>query len=331
MSISTLKAVQNVMDSYGYTVMLVLGSIGNIFVLMVFIRQHPTACSIYITGSTTANLLYVVLIYLLRVLLAANNNGSIISLLLCKFGSYIPGFFGQVAKTMLISACIDRYLITSNQAMMRALSTPKRAKYFVVFVYIFWMIGASHQAVFLTIVNGQCIRVGLYATFFTFYTILFVGWIPSIILSIFAYLTYRNMKHVRTRIQPSTQGAVRRNRIVQRRDRYLLVLVIAEVIVYIITTALFPAALSQIMISGYILPVKSFDHIRVEMFMFGVSLFLLYVYSAVPFYVYIIVSPAFRHDFRQLIVVAYGKIRRQPHHQPIVQLIRPTMRVEIRV
>ena len=331
MSIATLNAIQTQINTHGYIVPLIFGSIGNVFVLILFSRQRRNACSIYITGSTAGNLLYLVTNYPLRMLFVAYNNGSITGLLLCKFSNYIPTALGQAAKTILIFACIDRYLITNERAAMRALSTPKRAKYLVFFAYIFWAIAASHQAIFFTPNNGQCTRFGLYAIIFTFYSILFVGLIPSIILSIFACLTYRNLKRLRNRVQPINPNTGHANHIVQRRDRDLLILVIAEVVVYIVSTALFPISLLETMISGYVVPAKSPYHARAEIFAFNISVFVLNIYSAAPFYIYTASSASFRRDFRQLIVVAYRKITQKPLARPSLQTNQPMTLQETRV
>ena len=332
MSIATLNVVQTQINTYGYIVPLIFGSIGNVFVLILFSRQRRNACSIYITGSTVANLLFLVTSYPLKLLfVTSNNNGSITTLLLCKFSSYIPAALGQAAKTILIFACIDRYLIINERAALRALSTPKRAKYLVLFAYIFWAIATSHQAIFIIPDNGQYRRVGLYATIFTFYSILFIGLIPSIILSIFACLTYRNLKRLRNRVQPINPNTGHATQIVQRRDRDLLILVIAEVVVYIISTALFPISLLETMISGYVMPTKSPYHARAEIFAFNFSLFLLYIYSAAPFYIYMISSASLRRDFQQWIVVAYRKIAKQTLAQPSLQTNQPMRRQETHV
>jgi hypothetical protein len=49
----------------------------------------------------------------------------------CKIRSYLPQILGQSAKTMLVLACIDHFIITSDRLMFRAFSTPIRAKYFI--------------------------------------------------------------------------------------------------------------------------------------------------------------------------------------------------------
>lgn len=312
MSVFLLPTIQARINYYSYPVLLTVGCIGNVFNLILFNRQRHNACSIYLINSSLTNLLYLINNGFFRMFPVPYNDGSMRAFVVCKLSSYLPGFLGQVTKTILILACIDRYLITSDRATLRVFSTPKRAKYLIFFTYIFWLIAASHSVILPTISNGQCTRLGIYATLFSLYVVLFVGLIPSAILSIFACLTFRNMKQLRNRIQPSNQGSRQTNHTIQRRDRDLLVLVIAEVIVYIITTAPFSMIQLEIMISQYVLGTKSVYHSLPELFALNIALLLLYILSAAPFYIYMSSSASFRRDFRHLIVFLYRKLRRQP-------------------
>ena len=232
---------------------------------------------------------------------------------------------------MLLLACIDRYMITSNQAHRRALSTPKRAKYLILFSYIFWLIVACHVPIMTTIVNAQCTRVGLYATIYTFYIILVVGLIPSVTLIALASLTYRNLRRLRRRIQPAALDGSVANVSIQRRDRDLLVLVLSEVIIYVSATSLFPAVLLETMISQYIMPTKSLQYFQAQMFAMNVAILLLCTYSAAPFYTYMISSTSFRRDFQQLIMYCYRKAERPAPHQTRSQINRALTQQDTRV
>jgi hypothetical protein len=105
--------------------------------------------------------------------------------------------------------------------------------------------------------------------------------------------------------------------LIRRRDRDLLVLVISEVIVYVITTALYPFVLLERMISQYIMPNKSLQYFQTEIFTISIGLFLLFINSAVPFYTYFIASKSFRRDFQQLIINSYQKLRKQTSVQVV--------------
>jgi hypothetical protein len=129
------------------------------------------------------------------------------------------------------------------------------------------------------------------------------------------------MRQVHTRIQPTRQNI---NNYIQRRDRDLLVLVITEAFVYMITTNLLPAVLLEIMISSYVVPNKSSQYLRAEIFAHNFAFLLLLVYSAVPFYTYMISSKSFRRDFKQLITNTYRKVAWQAPDQPA---LRTTQRI----
>jgi hypothetical protein len=125
------------------------------------------------------------------------------------------------------------------------------------------------------------------------------------------------MRQIRNRVQPVVQSRINANIFTQRRDRDLLIIVIAEVIVYVVTTTLFPLILSEMLISPYVLPNKSFQYSQIEIFILNIALFLLFINSAAPFYTYLISSKSFRRDFKQIIKNTYWKLRGQT---PVVEI-----------
>jgi hypothetical protein len=72
------------------------------------------------------------------------------------------------------------------------------------------------------------------------------------------------MRQLRNRIQPIGQDTSNANNSIQWRDRNLLIFVITEVFVYVITTALFPLVLLEMMISQYVMLNKSFQYLQAE-------------------------------------------------------------------
>ena len=282
----------------------------------------------YLIHSAITNLLYLIISGSFKIFSVAYYDQTLGALITCKLNSYIPAFLGQVAKTILILACIDRYLVTNERARLRAFSTPKRAKYFIFFSYIFWLIVASHLPIWTTVIYGQCVRVGTYATIFAFYSIFFVGLIPSGMIFIFGYFTYRNMRQLRNRVQPTTQDA---NNSIQRRDRDLMILVIAEAIIYIVTTSLLPAVMLETMISQYVMATKSLQYFLSEIFALNVAFLLLFIYSAAPFYVYIISSASFRRDFKQFIVTIFRKLTCQASNQIVLRTTQKATQRDTRV
>jgi len=310
MSSSTLAAIQTQLNFYAYPVFMTLGSIGNILIVVLFRQQSQSACSIYLITSAIMNILYLLFTGFFETFVTYGDR-TIREIMLCKISTYITGVIGQVTKTMLVFACIDRYLITSTQVNLRAISTPKRAKYLIFFAIIFWLIAGIHAPIMLIVVYGQCIVTGIYATISIVYATLFVGLIPSITLSVFGYLSYRNMRQLHNRIQPIAQGTNNANYSIRRKDRDLLIIVISEIFLYVITSSLFPLVLLEMMITQYVMPNKNSQYSQAEIFTFNISLLLLFIFSTAHFYTYLISSKSFRRDFKKLIIKSYWKLRRR--------------------
>jgi hypothetical protein len=236
------------------------------------------------------------------------SDGTLRVIIFCKISAYILNILGQVAKTMLIFACIDRFLITSSRASFRAFSTPKRAKYLVFFSFPFWSLLALHVLIMRTVTNGRCGASGIYSTIFA---ILFVCLIPIILSSIFGCLTYRNIRQMQNRVQPVGQITINANNFIQRRDRDLLIIVIAEIVTFVVTTPLYPLMLLETLISSNVISKKSAQYSRIEGFILSIAYLLLVFNSAAPFYTYFISSKSFLRDVKQLIMNIYWKITGQ--------------------
>jgi ABC-type methionine transport system permease subunit len=166
-----------------------------------------------------------------------------------------------------------------------------------------------------TIVNGQCSTFGIHRIIFTAYSLAVVGVIPPVILGVFGYLTYRNIRQAHNRIQPVINNEINANNSLRRRDRELWTMIISETFVYILTASLFPITLAQMLITQNLLTNKSVQYLQIESFLFFIATLLLFINRATPFYVYLIVSKPFRRNFVQLIIKFYRKLTRQQQQQ----------------
>ncbi|CAF1413553.1 unnamed protein product [Adineta steineri] len=309
MSSTTLTTIQDQLILFGYPTWMILGNIGNIFIIMIFIRYRHNACSIYILNLAIMDNLYLTFLSLTQIIPFSYKNITVYALAYCKIRFYLTNIFGQVAKTMLVLSCIDRFMITSDRASLRRFSTYKRAKFLIFFSIICWLLICIHVPIMITIVDGQCGMFGIYATIYNVYTIIFFSLIPSILIGIFGYLTHRNMRHIRNRIQPSEHNV---NNVIKRRDRELMVIIISEAFVYVVTATPYILVMIEMITSRYALPNKSFQYLQIELFIFNMSFLLLFLNNAAPFYIYLITSKSFRRDFKQLIFNFYQKIVKQP-------------------
>jgi hypothetical protein len=311
MSSSTLTTIANELTLYGGPICVILGNIGNVFIAIIFSRQRQSACAVYLVSSAVANSVYLTFYSIASIFILYYPDRTIRTIIFCKIYTYIQNFVGQVPKMMLILACIDRFLITNIRASFRAFSTTKRAKYLIFFSIIFWSLFTIHAPIMITVINGQCTSSGVYKTIYYVYLITVVTVIPIITLTIFGYLTYRNMRQMQNRVQPVVQNRINANIPIRRRDRNLLILVIAEVVTYVLTTTLPALVVLEFVITQYVMPNKSFQYFQIEIFISNIATFLLSINSAAPFYTYFISSKSFRQDFKQLFIHTYRRLTRQ--------------------
>jgi hypothetical protein len=312
-----LSTIQNQLILYGSSISAILGNIGNLFIVLIFLRQRQNPCTIYIMSAAIVNSLYVTYYLLISVFPMNYRDGTLSELAACKLIIYTSNVLGQLPRTMIILACVDRFMITHNRATFRAFSTPKRAKWIVFFSVIFCLLFTIHIPIMTTISNGQCGRFGIYLTIYYAYMILVVGIIPPVLMGIFGYLTYRNMRQMHVRVQPIVRNRIDTNHSIRRLDRDLLIIVISEVLVYVITTTLFPLILLEMLISQYVISNKSAQHLQIEIFIVNIALVLLTLNDSIPFYIYLISSKSFRRDFKQLITNVCRKLRRQTAIMPV--------------
>jgi hypothetical protein len=331
MSSSTLTTIQTELNLYGYPILMILGNIGNVFILIIFSRQRQNPCAIYLMSSSIVNSVYLISFGLVQIFSFYYGGETIFELAFCKIYGYILNVLGQIARTMVVLACVDRFMITNERATFRAFSTLKRAKWFIFFSIIFWFLFDIHIPIMRTIINGQCVLFGIYTTIYTLYAIIFVSAIPIIILCIFGYLTYHNMRQIRLRVQPIIHNRIHANNSIRRQDRNFLIIVISEVLLFIIATIPFPLILLEMMISRYIISNKSVQYSQIESFILSIAYLLLFANSAMPFYIYLISSKSFRQDFKQLIINAYRKLRGQPTILTVARIHQTLAQRETRV
>jgi hypothetical protein len=122
-------------------------------------------------------------------------------------------------------------------------------------------------------------------------------------MSVFGYWTYRNVRQLYARIRPA-ETAVNHQAIttVPRRDRDLLTMVLTEVLVYAATMFWYPFILLEIALTTYLDVSKSTEHIQIEGLLSTIATLLIYINSAIAFYLYLIVSKPFRKDLKEFII-----------------------------
>ncbi|CAF1447582.1 unnamed protein product, partial [Adineta steineri] len=294
MSSSSLALVQLQLDRYGLLTILILGNIGNVFIMFLFKNHWKNPCAMYLMSTALTNILLLTFNIPMALYSFDYGDPASNSMVLCKLRPYLSNVWSQMGRYFVALACIDRFRIFSQ------LST---ARYLIGIMTIVWSIAASHSLVMTTIIDGRCGMTKLYSTIYTIYILVFTSLIPPVTMTIFEYMTYRNMKQLRTRIQPIRNDDMidRQSFSITSRDRQLLTMVIIEILVYVISMSLYPVILLEMLITNYMNINKSPQYLEIESFIYTIATLLGFANNAAPLYIYYFTSSTFRQDFRKFL------------------------------
>jgi hypothetical protein len=258
------------------------------------------------------NMIYLSLSIPLGVYTSERGDPSLRSLALCKLRFYLFHVWGQMSRYFIVSACIDRYALTHMNPRIRSFSGLTVVRRSIAIITIFWHVIALHIVIMATVRNRRCGYFDLYSTLNSVYVLICNCLIPPIIMAVFGYLAFRNMKRLHTRVQASG-NANNGNIVVHRQDRNMLAMLLAEVSVYVVTMSLYPAITLEVAVTSSV--PKDLQRIQIEGFLQFMSLFLIYVNTSAPFFIYMAVSKAFRREFIELIGGPWQRAIQHPSSQ----------------
>ena len=184
---------------------------------------------------------------------------------------------------IVIAACIDRWALTSHpNVRIRSICRPIIARYVILILIPLWCIIPIHMAVFITISAGRCGAPSNYSFAFGLYLLFIIGIIPPLLMISFGVSAWFNLKKVRRRVHAMSRPRQFR---FPKTDRDLMRMLSSEVLVYLITTILYPANVLYGVVTAPIAQQKSALRLAIESLIgFIVSPLLNYIYCVAPFY-----------------------------------------------
>ena len=287
---TNLVSVQQDMIRYGMSIYYSLGIVGNICNCIIFTRPNyrHTPSSIYFLFLSIFAIVYLTwaMIPLFQSLNYTDPQTQI--LFYCKIRLYFGHILGQCIRCIVVYACIDRYIVTQTNVRIRSMSSIRTAVKLVFITFVALFIIAIHMPILMEIRIGVCGMFGLYKLIYAFYQLTLVGILPPTLMIVFSFLTIRTL-HQR-------HGNPIRAR---RRDRYLMRMLIAEVLVNILTSIPYSANLVYGAATYY--TDKSTTRQEIESFITFCTQFLGYLISVAPFYLFFSISKPFRDEFISLV------------------------------
>jgi hypothetical protein len=199
MSIS-LVDVQRYMSLYGLSTFYIFGTIGNFLLICIcFQRSHRrNSCSLYLLAAAIVNFILIQCILPLTIYSANGIDPQNVLLIWCKIRSYLFNALLMLYRWYKMAACIDRAAMCNRKAWIRSFSNVRIAYRTVLIITIIWLLIPIHLGYYFRIESNRCVPTsGVYAKFFSAYSIIISGWSPPIVMTIFGTIAYLNLKKVR--------------------------------------------------------------------------------------------------------------------------------------
>jgi hypothetical protein len=122
MSASFLPVLQIYLNQYGMPTCLILGNIGNAFIIYIWRKRQQNTCSMYLLNAAIMNIIFLTFNVPLLTYTYDHGDSTSRSLIFCKLRNFLLHVVGQIVRYFVVLVCIDRFAITSLRAGLRNLS-----------------------------------------------------------------------------------------------------------------------------------------------------------------------------------------------------------------
>jgi hypothetical protein len=225
-------------------------------------------------------------------------------LIICKTRSYIGQSLAMMYRWLMTMACIDRYIISSNNINLRKYANPNIAYSIIIKILIICILLPVHNLIFLVARRGWCMysnsAVAIYHSLFTF---ILGGFLPVLIMTVSVIQIRSNFvsRQARRSLTITFEKEKVKTRLLSERDDQIIVMLYLQIIFYII----FNIPWMIYLLYGSYLYIKknlSIDRIIIERFLTYLIEISIYIYPTLSFYIYTLTSGRFRRKLCHLIL-----------------------------
>jgi hypothetical protein len=239
----------------------------------------------------------------------------------CKIRSYVVQSSSMIYRWLIVMACIDRYMSSSESIVLRGLANPRIAYRIVLINVIIWIILPVHNLIFLDIWESICgfplVAVAIYHSIFT---IVFGTLLPLLIMIICAVFIRFNLASKRERRQHNIgqQNREQAVRLLLARDQQALFMLFIEVICFSLSAMPYAIFLLYNAFTREV-TITSINRIVIVLFLRYITEMIAYIDPTLSFYIYALASDSFRRHFIKTIrLILNYRNRRAVHPQRIV-------------
>lgn len=226
---------------------------------------------------------------------------TLTSLAFCKMRLYVLQSSSMMYRWCLVIASFDRYALSSSNVRLRNFAKVHVARRVVHVIVLGWVVLPIHTLIFYSIKQGQCgilfnYAAALYHSLFTTITgsVLPVLLMTTCALHIYHNLILKRQRREQNRNQlPEVRSDAQNSQ--RKRDQQILLMLLAQVIVYVVLITPLMAFYFYSALSLNI-PNKTADRIGIEKFVQFVGETTVYLFPVSSFYLYTLVSGTFREE-----------------------------------
>jgi len=294
---SSIPSIENYLTRYGVTCYLILGNIGLLLNMFIFIRpaHRRNSCSLYLFSMSFCSLIGLNSATVPNIYALDHSNPLVQSIVVCKLQYYFRHAFSQLMRMFFILACADCSAACSKNVWIRSLSDYRHAQRIIPFVSLFWLSIAILPTVLRTIQNGECdVPNSLPNIVYSIYILIVLGIFPIVTMTTCGIFLFKNLKQTRTRIQSISYSM----NILRRRDRNIIRMLLTTLMIYICTTL--PNTL--VLIYRSVVHMKDFSRIDDSIVFYLTRFFLLYLNNSLSFWIFLLTSQSFRMEFKSLVI-----------------------------
>ncbi|CAF1423718.1 unnamed protein product [Adineta ricciae] len=300
----SLADVRVSMTRYGMSTFLVLGVIGNLINVLMFARRESlrNSCSLYLLTASIINILSILWGIIPSLYILDHTDPSTYSVVYCKLRLYTIHTILMIGRSLMVVACFDRYALCSHSNRLRLFCQTKIAIRVSLAHLIIWPLVTIHIPFLQQYIQNRCYMPGINDIIYASYSTVVAGILPPVLMSIFSILTMRHRRELLTRLNAAGVNT--------KRDNAFMTMLVSQVIIYVITTGMYPAmTLYLSIIDGR---AKSIGQQQIETFLnFIAGSFLIYLNPASTFFIYFLAAKTFRRDCKDTFIKQFRRLSGQ--------------------
>ncbi|CAF3899519.1 unnamed protein product [Rotaria magnacalcarata] len=202
-TLATIQIVTSEMTYYGPIILLVIGIFGCMcnFITFTAPQLRKNSCAFYFLMSAVFELVSITFGLISR--FAADNLGSTLintDPVYCKLRAYLVSALPLIATYLILLSSIDRCMSSSVSARLRSFSQMKIAYRAILVAILMGFLSCIHILIAYDLRPRCGVLNGALSIFDGMFVVFWLGIIPHILMFIFGFLTFLNIRRSKNRI-----------------------------------------------------------------------------------------------------------------------------------